>query len=213
MSNEQKKDEQLKEFTNWIHSLFILDRLEKYSQTWENSFERMNTAHKVYRLYIQAFWNEKLKDNERFKINSIFNQLQESNWNDELEVRISSYWWFVDELSRFQNIIKTKFKWRTTTILDNSWLSCWALIFLMWDNRIVHKDSYIMFHYFSWWIYWKGWEIKDRADFTQKYYEKYFREALKEYFTKKEIDELIIWKDYWLTSEEMLERWIATKII
>jgi len=210
---EIKKEAWTREVTNWLHSLFIIPKKEEYVKDKHWLFEKKE-AQTFYRLYIQSFWNHSLEKKDHFKINNLFNELEEANEDkSSLELRISSYWGYVDELSRFENIIKTKFKWKATTILDNNWLSCWAMIFLMWDERLVHKNSYIMFHYYSSWLGWKGWEIKDQAKFQEKYYESYFKEAMKPYFSNKEIEELLIWKDYWLDSKQMLKRWIATKII
>jgi ATP-dependent protease ClpP protease subunit len=206
----------MEEITNWLHSLFVIKKEEKYKKNnlketvW--LFEKI-PAHNLYRLYIQEFlyWWSKNEEESKNKINNIFNELQESdNKLNELEIRISSRWWYLDELTRFENIIDKKFNWKTTTILDNHWFSCWAMLFLKWDKRLIHENSHIMFHYYSGWIYWKGWEVNDQADCNKVFYEKYFTKILKPYFTNKEIKELLIWKDYWIEADEMIKRWIAT---
>ncbi len=110
-------------------------------------------------------------------------------------------------------IYQNKFSNNTTTILDNHWQSCGANIFLLWKKRIVYKHSFIMFHNVSWWAGWKLWNVKSSIDFKESYYNNLNRDIYKWFFTKKEIDKIFIWQDYYFNTTEMCERWMSTHVI
>lgn len=207
MEKETTKED-IKEITNWLHSLFVIKRKDEYKKEWEN-YKKI-PSYTLYRLYINDFDNYD-KENPN-KINSIFNELEESKENDNLSIRISSNGWAVYELMRFKNIIESKFKGHTVTILNNHWYSCGALLFLLGDERIISEDSILMFHYYSWHIWGKWWEIKTQSEFQDKYYKKFFSKMMNPYFTKEEIEEMIIGKDFWLDADDMVKRGIATLI-
>ena len=53
----------------------------------------------------------------------------------------------------------------------------------------------------------KGNEIKARQEFTERTTSATFRRIHEGFFTKKEIEEMIDGKDFWLDEHEVRERW------
>lgn len=55
--------------------------------------------------------------------------------------------------------------------------------------------------------------MQNESVFKNKHYKGLYTELMKHYFSSKEIEELVMWKDYWFDAKEMLKRWIATELI
>lgn len=85
--------------------------------------------------------------------------------------------------------------------------SAGTIIALTCDDLICSDDLAWMSHYYSAHIGGKGNEIKARQDFTERTTSATFRRIHEGFFTKKEIEEMINGKDFWLDEHEVRERW------
>ena len=85
--------------------------------------------------------------------------------------------------------------------------SAGTIIALTCDDLVCSDDLAWMSHYYSAHIGGKGNEIKARQDFTERTTSATFRRIHEGFFTKKEIEEMIDGKDFWLDEIEVRERW------
>ena len=99
-------------------------------------------------------------------------------------------------------------------IFMNYGYSAGAITFMLGNKRVVYKDSEAMFHFTSItkqtgkssdFYHWLEHHIKNTSNF--------YRRILKDHFSKEELNLMIDnGKEYWLNSEDMLKRDIATHI-
>ena len=85
--------------------------------------------------------------------------------------------------------------------------SAGTIIALTCDELICSDDLSWMSHYYSSMIGGKGNEIKARQTFTERTTSATFRRIHEGFFSKKEIEEMIEGKDFWLDEHEVRERW------
>ena len=85
--------------------------------------------------------------------------------------------------------------------------SAGTIIALTCDELICSDDLSWMSHYYSSMLGGKGNEIKARQEFTERTTSATFRRIHEGFFTKKEIEEMIDGKDFWLDEHEVRERW------
>ena len=85
--------------------------------------------------------------------------------------------------------------------------SAGTIIALTCDELICSDDLSWMSHYYSSMIGGKGNEIKARQEFTERTTSATFRRIHEGFFTKKEIQEMIDGRDFWLDETEVRERW------
>lgn len=159
-----------------------------------------------YRLFIGEFAS---LDHE---LDEIINKLSNATESDILEVNISSPGGYTDDLMKIENVIRENFYGRTKTILNAYGYSCGAMIFLCGDERIIYENSQLMFHNITTGAYGKLSDLVDQVHHNKKFFENYMRYSLKPYFTKKEIDDLMMGKEFWLDALEICERKICTGI-
>jgi len=167
-------------------------------------FERMPPIRK-YKLFIGNF-NEDGKG-----LDKIFNKLHGAGHEDEVELHIASRGGYVDETIQFVDTLNAAFN--SITAYLNYGYSGGALLFLACDVRIVYEHSDFMLHSYS-----TGWvgkrnEVLAQAEHTDKRIQKYTDKLIKPYLSKKERKKLANGKDFWMDSDEMIKRGIATHII
>lgn len=85
--------------------------------------------------------------------------------------------------------------------------SAGTIIALTCDELLCSDDLSWMSHYYSSMIGGKGNEIKARQEFTERTTSTTFRRIHEGFFTKKEIEEMIDGKDFWLDENDVRERW------
>ena len=85
--------------------------------------------------------------------------------------------------------------------------SAGTIIALTCDELVCSDDLSWMSHYYSSMIGGKGNEIKARQTFTERTTSATFRRIHEGFFSKKEIEEMIEGKDFWLDEHEVRERW------
>ncbi|MCK5903487.1 MAG: ATP-dependent Clp protease proteolytic subunit [Cocleimonas sp.] len=176
----------------------------KGTDTYKKIPEHLN-----YRLFVDIFF-----ERER-GLHEIFNDLWNAGKHDTLELRINSQGGFVNEGSQFYSVIKNKFKGRTTTILDSCGYSMGALTFCMGDKRIVTPRSDLMFHDYAGGIWGKGGEIESQFKHQATHLRAFFEDVIvkNKFLKKKEFKNMLMGKDYWMTTPEMCKRGIATHVL
>ncbi len=113
------------------------------------------------------------------------------------------------------NIIQERFYARVVSYLDNYGYSMGALLFCMADKRVVYEYSDFMFHTYSSGIVGKSGEIKDRFKHINKKLKKFFKEIIvnKGFLSKSEFKQMLLGKDFWMDTQELCRRGIATHVI
>lgn len=186
-------------------------RLESETKTESSSGDHKlykKAIANLYEVYVGDFCAASAKE-----LSEIFYELNCATDKDELILRIDSFGGSIDELIRFKNIIDNKFNNRTSSYLDPKGYSCGAFIFCLANKRIVYKDSAIMFHSWSGWLFGKSNEISQQFKFNDVYLKNFISSILLKFFSKDEINALENGADYWFSIDEMCERGIATHCV
>jgi len=160
---------------------------------------------KVYKLYIGNFAAE---NSENFKL---FDKLRSAEPGSNLEVHISSDGGNFYELVEFYNLLKPKFA-DIATFLNRGY-SAGSMMFLLGDERIIYEHSDFMAHSYSGVSYGKREDMLNQTLHQDKMITEFFDKMYKPFFSKKEIKKMNKGQDFWMGSEEMLKRGIATGII
>jgi len=204
--NNKEKKVNGKNHTLYIKEEKLKPKRKKIDGKWYTS---QSKYFKKYRMFISDF----MEDGPTF--HDVLNELWNAEDDDELELLIHSHGGIVTEGTQLYQIIKNKFKNRTTSILHTMGYSMGALAFCMGDKRIVFPDSEIMFHDYSGGIFGKGGEIEARQKFVSKRLRKLFKSIVvdQKFLSKKEFKKMTIGQDYWFDADEMLKRGIATHIV
>ena len=195
------------------HTLFIEDTpisfepvTNEEGEPIEDIYQKVG-GHSVYKLFVGDFAEE------RNGTQRIVNKLQQlSTQGGTLELHISSYGGNVDELLEYYHTINSYFGENVITYLSMGY-SAGAIAFLFGTERVIYEHSDWMIHSYS------GGAVGKRDDMLKQLahmdarIQKFFGHMLEPYFTKKELKRISRGDDFWLNSEEMLERGIATHII
>ncbi len=210
MSEEKKDNTDIK--NSKYHTLFKETKPEsrelKKSKNGQDCYI-IKPAITEYRMFVDTFAEDQRG------LHEIFNTLWNSSNNDTLELRINSWGGLIKEGQNFYNLIKNKFKGKTTTILDSAGYSMGALLFCAGDTRIVMEQSDLMFHDFSGFAYGKGQEIESQVEHNKKHIRNFFEVVVlkNNFLSKEEFNQMIIGKDFWMQVPEMCERGIATHVM
>lgn len=192
------------------HTLFIEEEKEQRELVnREQKIYKIRPKYKKYSVYIDSFHETKKG------LHSVFNELRKAETNDTLEFRISSGGGSVLEGQQFFNIILEKFRERTTTYLDNYGYSMGALLFCMSYKRVVYPYSDIMFHNYSHGVYGKGGNVKSQVKHRAESLENFFHDLIvgRAFLSEEEFQQMLLGHDFWMDTEEMCKRGIATHVI
>ena len=175
----------------------------------EQEFVKVTPAYTQYRIFIDSFM-----EMER-GLHEIFNELWDADDKSKIELRINSYGGLLNEGHQFISLINNKFNGRTTTILDSAGYSMGAILFCMGDERIIMEHADLMFHDYSDAMWGKGGEIEAYVKHTSEHTRLFFKKIIvdNKFLTEKEFEEMIIGKDFWLSTDEMCKRGIATHVM
>lgn len=198
------------EINSELHTLFVKAYPEsKRLLDRKKNIYQLRAKYKKYTLYIARF--RELKRG----LHSVFNELRHAGKEDILELRINSGGGLVNEGIQFYNLMREKFPKRTYAYLDNHGYSMGALLFCMADRRIIYPYSDIMFHNYAHGAMGKGGEVKARVKHVDKLLQTFFRNLIvdQKFLTKKEFDDMVIGKDFWMDAKEMCKRGIATHVV
>lgn len=100
-----------------------------------------------------------------------------------------------------------KSKAKVTAVISGCVASAATMIALQCSDIEVAKHTSWLTHYYSGGTAGKGNEIKARAVFDDIEIPRMFRNIHKGFFTDDEIERIIDGKDYWMSEDEILERW------
>jgi ATP-dependent protease ClpP protease subunit len=192
------------------HTLFIEEKKEQRETIdYKEKIYKITPKYKQYSVYIDRFYESKKG------LHSVFNELRKADSDDTLELRISSGGGSVLEGQQFFNIIIEKFRERTTTYLDNNGYSMGALLFCMSHKRIVYPYSDIMFHNYSQGVYGKGGNVQSKVKHSAQSLEKFFHDLIvdRNFLSEEEFQQMLLGHDFWMDTEEMCKRGIATHVI
>lgn len=92
------------------------------------------------------------------------------------------------------------------TCLEGEVCSAGTLIFLAGNKHIVNPNCTFMIHNYSQWIGGKGNEVALRVKYSEQYFKKLALDLYKGFLSEDEIQSVIDGKDYWMDSEEVIER-------
>jgi ATP-dependent protease ClpP protease subunit len=187
----------------------IKDRFEPMNIDFEEDepldvYERIS-GFTLYKLYMGNFESNNA---ENFRL---FDKLRAADQGSSLEVHVSSDGGNFYELVEFYNLLKPKFN-SITTFLNRGY-SAGSMMFLLGDNRIVYEHSDMMCHSYTGVSYGKREDMLNQTLHQDKMITNFFDKMYSPYFTKKEIKKMNKGQDFWMNSQEMLKRGIATGII
>lgn len=92
------------------------------------------------------------------------------------------------------------------TCLEGQACSAGTLIFLTAHDHIVTPNSTFMIHNYNQWLGGKGNELVSSVKYSEQYFKKLFDEVYCDFLTPEEIQAVIDGKDFWMDSDEVLER-------
>jgi|GEM_PF-2968504 len=217
------RKEKYQSLSSWDFRLFNIDSYLKSRDSklwhklffnrlffWKKPLFRVNkSGYERYRLYIGRFHSHP-KD-----LHSLFYQLREASSSDTLELVICSRGGSIDEGQQFSHLILEKFHDRTVAYLDNYGYSMGAMLFCMVKKRVIYPYSELMFHNYSDTSSGKGGEIRAKVEHTDEQVIKFKRDVIVKqgFLNEEEFQRMLIGQDFWMGSEEICRRGIATHVI
>ena len=93
-----------------------------------------------------------------------------------------------------------------TTVIEGDCCSAGTLIFLSGDDYVVNDHCTLMIHNYSHGPFGKGNEVKSAVNYSDKYFKKLANDFYKDFLTDDEIAQVCEDKDFWMETEEILER-------
>lgn len=176
---------------------------------WRKPNYRVTPQYKRYRIYIGGF-----KSLEK-SLHTMFYELKEASSQDRLELIINSNGGSIEEGRQFYNMIQEKFYNRTVAYLDNHGYSMGATLFCMAHKRVIYPYSNLMFHNYHGRNSGKGGELVARIEHADTLNTKFRHDIVVKqgFLTEEEYEKLLIGQDYWMASEELCRRGIATHVV
>ncbi len=205
--------------TNTIKTAFNTMFIEQKPQSFKlisledmaEDFYVKQNAYKVYKIFLGEFDDEGASNGTGN--HAILNKLQLGNpLEDIVELHISSPGGDYLELVQLYNILNSMYSDNVTTFLNYGY-SAGALAFLFGNSRIVYEHSDFMIHSYSSGFFGKRDDLIKKMLHADRHITAFFNKMLEPYFSKEEIQNIHSGNDFWLNSNEMIERNIATGII
>jgi len=207
------QDEEKKEFRSDFHSLFIEDKAEEHIPLDDENGNILDgiygiePAYKVYKFYVGDFAEEGTD------LHPILNKFHEVEDNDYLEFHIDSNGGSVNEGKLFFDLINNFHPDNVAAFLNVGY-SMGALLFCMPDIRIVHEFSDLMFHDYSTFMYGKAGDLETSHNHSKSHIRNFFKQFTvdKGFLTQDEFELMLVGKEFWMDTKEMIERGIATHV-
>lgn len=92
------------------------------------------------------------------------------------------------------------------TVLEGEVCSAGTFIFLSGHSHVVNDNCSFMIHNYSHGTFGKGGEVSKRVKFAEEYFAKLVRSIYKDFLTDEEIEAVADDRDFWMGSEEVIER-------
>ncbi len=163
-----------------------------------------------YTLYYAEF------DHESSEQHVILEKLRRCGNVDTIEIRIDSPGGSIFEGYKVYNIVKEHFNGRSTSYIDGIAYSMGAFLFLACDKRVVYETSSFMLHDFSGGDVGKGGEMRDSLDHASRLIKKVFKKTFVggNFLSEQEFIRMMDdGKQWWMDTEEMCLRGVATHVI
>ena len=93
-----------------------------------------------------------------------------------------------------------------TTVIEGDVCSAGTLIFFAGDHFVVNDHCTLMIHNYSHGPYGKGNELKSQVNYSDRYFTKLANDFYKNFLTEDEIKAVCEDKDFWMDSDEIIER-------
>lgn len=133
-------------------------------------------------------------------------KLRTAEKGDTFTIHLNTPGGMIDSAAMIIDAIKQS-KAKVAARLTGTVASAGTIIALACDTLEVADHTAWMSHNYSGGLSGKGHEMKARQEFIDKSLESTFREIHAGFFTDDELKSLIDGKDFWLSKEEVLERW------
>lgn len=161
-----------------------------------------------YRLFIDTFCSS------LSNLHQIHQLLLSAESVDRLEIRLNNNGGSVSEGLRLMHVMENQFADRTTVVIEADALSMAAIVFAHGDQRVIHPKSHLMFHNYFTFAIGKGGEIIDRVKMSEEERNRIYKPILeKGYLSEDEYERMLDGKDIWLTSDQMIDRGLATHVM
>jgi ATP-dependent protease ClpP protease subunit len=144
---------------------------------------------------------------------NLFESLRSASDIDILEIRLSSGGGRLDSGMILYNIIKERFKGRTTAFIDSNAASMAGLIFLSADRRVIYPHSVLMIHDMSLGLHGKANEILGHINAYKESYETLYHKLCENILTEEEKSHIEHGRDLYLSATDMCRRKIADIVI
>jgi ATP-dependent protease ClpP protease subunit len=196
-----------------FHTLFIeempSDKMpmeDENGDYYDGIFQEI-PSFKIYKLFIGDF------SDDSNDLHPFFNTLAKADFGDLLEFHIDSNGGSVNEGKLFFNTINNFDKENVAAFLNTGY-SMGALLFCMPDIRIVHEFSDLMFHDYSSVLYGKAGDMETSHNHNSKHIRNFFKRFTldKGFMSSEEFEQMLIGKEFWMDTEEMCKRGIATHV-
>lgn len=92
------------------------------------------------------------------------------------------------------------------TCLEGEVCSAGTLIFLAGHKHVVNANCTFMIHNYSQWLGGKGNEVALRVKYSEQYFKNLAEDLYKGFLSDEEIQSVIEGKDYWMDSNEVINR-------
>lgn len=144
-----------------------------------------------------------------FSSTIVFDNILELPYKQKINVYLESDGGDSRELKKFSNaLLNTPKKFDVTCYLIES-TGLASYMFLDFNKRIVYPDSIMCVDYGKLLTYGSYHKLKSRKEFFINKADENIKK-LEKYFSKEEIEQILNGKEFWLNSDEMLKRGIAT---
>ena len=169
---------------------------------------KITPRHKLYRLYVSDFHSHETS------LHHLIQELKGAGSKDKLELIISSNGGSIEEGRKLYNVMQDKFYDRVVAYLDNHGYSMGAVLFCMAPKRVVYPYSNLMFHNYKGGAMGKGGEMVAKVEYFDKLNTKFRHDIVVKqgFLTEDEYKNLLIGQDFWMGTEEMCQRGIATHV-
>lgn len=161
-------------------------------------FEQVVTARKV-----TAYLDEHIQDPDYYR--AMLHKMHNLTQNDEVEIIVNTPGGRLDSAISIINAIKMTDA-NVVGVLDNAAHSAGSLILLSCPNIMVAPNSTMMLHSYSTGIVGKSNEVMANAAFNDTQIKKIMAETYFGFLTEKELGQLFNGTDFWMNSEEIVER-------
>jgi len=142
---------------------------------------------------------------EASKYTTWFNAIRNASEDDLVKIYINSTGGDMMTALQFLRVLGDT-EAQVVCSVEGACMSAATIIFLAGDVLEVTPNSLFMLHNYSGGTYGKGGEQHAQISFERAWSEKLFRGVYKDFMSAEEITSMLDGKDFWFSSEEVLER-------